>query len=131
MLNEMSALIPYYQKKQFDQMALCVVNFLQSEVQSLLRKTPVEDIPTTNPNLLSDTVIHELDSTMQPEGYVSDTESDTGDQLEFDESSNDSHSGGNMSTNFDDNSLNLNDSITKKAFQNKKGITRLSLLEQI
>ena len=50
---------------------------------------------------------------MQPEGYVSDTESDTGDQLEFDESSNDSHSGGNMSTILDDNSLNLNDSITK------------------
>ena len=79
MLNEMSALLPEYQKKQYDQTALCVVNFLQSEVQSLLRKAPVEDIPTTNPNLLSETVIHELDSTMQPEGYASDAESDTGD----------------------------------------------------
>ena len=68
-LTEMGDLLPDFQKKQFDQTAQCVVNFLHSEVQSLLRK-PQTPGPTSN--VLSETVLHDLDSTMQPDVVTTD-----------------------------------------------------------
>ena len=90
-MSEMSDLLPEYQKSQYDQTALCVVNFLQSEVKALLRKAP-EETPQSDTNLLSETVTNELDSTMQQHSDESDAESDSDDN---------------------ENLQNLNDSTTK------------------
>ena len=68
-----------------------MVNFLQSEVKALLRKAP-EETPQSDTNLLSVTVINELESTMQQHSDESDAESDSDDN---------------------ENHQNLNDSTTK------------------
>ena len=77
-LSEMSKLLPEYRKKQYDQTALCVVNFLQSEVQSLLKTPQNENHSTTtvDSNLLSETILHELDSPLLSEHEESDIEND-------------------------------------------------------
>ena len=73
------------QDSQFDQLALCVVNFLQNEVKSLLRNTSADNpAPNTSQNLLSETVLNELDLTLQP--TVNATDSDADDNGEYDES---------------------------------------------
>ena len=59
-LSEMSTLLPECRKTQYDQTALCVVNFLQSEVRSLLRTTPQDENPaisSINSEMLSETVL--------------------------------------------------------------------------
>ena len=108
-LAEMSTLLPEYRKTQYDQTAQCVVNFLNNEVQSLLRITPVEETPTANSNLLSETVIQDLDASMLTEHDQSDSETDGDDQLELVENSQlNSPASGSPGT-F---STNLNDSLT-------------------
>ena len=41
------------------------MNFLQSEVKNLVRNKPSSPLPGSSSNLLSETVLHDLDSTMQ------------------------------------------------------------------
>ena len=45
-MSEMGDLLHDFQKKQYDQTAQCVVNFLNSEVQSLLRKPQLTEATT-------------------------------------------------------------------------------------
>ena len=84
-LNEMDSLLPDYEKRQYDQTAQCVVNYLQSEVKSLLRKTPAEPLGSTA-DILSESVLTALDSTMQPAGDDEpDAENETDVHIEIDE----------------------------------------------
>lgn len=84
-LSEICDSLPDCQESQFDQLALCVVNFLQNEVKSLLRNTSADNpTPKTTQNLLSETVLNELDLTLQP--TVNATDSDADDTGEHDES---------------------------------------------
>ena len=80
----MRTLFPEYQKNHYDQTALCVANFLQSEVQTWLRKIPADQSFTTETSLLSESVIQALDLTLQPDDDMSGTENNIGEQLELD-----------------------------------------------
>ena len=100
-LSEMGYILPDLQKKRYDQTAQCVVNFLHSEVQSLLRKPQSS---STTPNILSETVLVDLDSTMQPDAVTTDCRMDTDDPLDIEEATSESTS---------DNTTSLNDSVTK------------------
>ena len=102
-LNEMGDLLPDYHKRQYDQTAQCVVNFLYSEVQSLIRKPTTTNMDQgDNTNHLSDTVLQDLDSTMQPDAEATDAFGDADELTEIGETmNNDEHT-----------SENLNDSIT-------------------
>ena len=66
-MSEMGDLLHDFQKKQYDHSAQCVVNFLNSEVQTLLRKPQLTEATT---NLLSDTLLHDLDSTLETESVT-------------------------------------------------------------
>ena len=80
-LSEMSTLLPECRKTQYDQTALCVVNFLQSEVRSLLRTTPQDENPaisSINSEMLSETVLQELDSPLLSEHEISESETGIG-----------------------------------------------------
>ena len=112
-LSEMRTLFPEYQKNHYDQTALCVANFLQSEVQTRLRKISADQSFTTETSLLSESVIQALDLTLQPDDDMSGTENSIGEQLELDTCGNQSYPDSNNSTNHDESSSNLNDSITK------------------
>ena len=84
-MSEICDLLPDCQESQFDQLALCMVNFLQNEVKSLLRNRSADNpAPNTNQNLLSESVLNELDLTLQP--TVNATDSDADDNGEHDES---------------------------------------------
>ena len=107
-LEEITALLPNYDKERLDQTAQCIVNFLASEVQSLMSKTTRDSVANTT-NLLSTTVLDEFETVLCP---ASDDKADT-------------QPGGNNVTNSEDavhdtcdetNDMshgNLNDSITK------------------
>ena len=73
-LSELSTLLPECRKKQYNQTAQCVVNFLHSEVKSLLRIPPIEETQTANSDLLSETVIQDLDTSMLSEHEDSNAE---------------------------------------------------------
>ena len=110
-LNEFGDLLPEYNKKQYDQTAQCVVNFLYSEVQSLIRNPATTAIESQEDNtiLLSDTVLQDLDSTMQPDAEATDTVDDVDEQIHTGETmNNDEHA----SKNINQSSTNLDDSIT-------------------
>ena len=84
-LREIGDSLPDCHESQYDQTALCIVNFLQNEVKSLLRNTAADNPAlNTTQNLLSETVLNELDSTLQP--TVNATDSDTDGNGELDES---------------------------------------------
>ena len=83
-LSEMRTLFPEYQKNHYDQTALSVANFLQSEVQTWLRKTQADQSFTTETSLLSESVIQALDLLLQPDDDMSGTENNIGEQLELD-----------------------------------------------
>ena len=110
-LGEMGVLLPDYHKKQYDQAAQCIVNFLQSEVQSLIRNPESANaLQGTNSSLLSETLLQDLDSTMQPLAESADAVSDIDELQTTDESINNYE---NASENLNQTSQNLNDSITK------------------
>ena len=76
-MSEICDLLPDCQESQFDQLALCVVNFLQNEVKSLLRNRSADNpAPDTTQNLLSESVLNELDLTLQPTGNATDSDAD-------------------------------------------------------
>ena len=100
-MSEMGDLLLDFQKKQYDQTAQCVVNFLYSEVQSLLRKPQLTEATT---NLLSDTLLHDLDSTLETESVTDVCQSNSDQHLE---------TGADNSEQTNENALDLNDSITK------------------
>ena len=100
-MSEMGDLLHDFQKKQYDQTAQCVVNFLNSEVQSLLRKPQLTEATT---NLLSDTLLHDLDSTLETESVTDVCQSNADQHLE---------TGADKSEQTNENALDLNDSITK------------------
>ena len=110
-MTEMGTLLPDYQKQQYDQTAQCIVNFLQNEVKTLVRKqTSPSPLQGSSSNLLSETVLHDLDSTFHPRVEATDTESEMGDQLDVDENINcGDESVVEIST---DNNQNMNDSVT-------------------
>lgn len=119
-LSEISASLPDFQKKQYDQTAQCVVNFLQSEVKSHLRKISIET-PVVTSNLLSETVLQELDSVMQPANDESDSEMDIEEQSDTDETVQNED---NSHINHIENPNLLNDSITKlKEAANKESVS--------
>ena len=64
-LEYITALMPTFNKARLDETAQCVSNFLQREGQDLLRRKP-RDSQTNNTNLLSETVINDLNSTIEP-----------------------------------------------------------------
>ena len=64
-LEYITALMPTFNKARLDETAQCVSNFLQREVQDLLRRKP-RDSQTNNTNLLSETVINDLNSIIEP-----------------------------------------------------------------
>ena len=88
--------LPDYQKRQYDQTAQCVVNYLQSEVRELQRKAPSKP-PGSNTDVLSESVLAALDSTMQRTGDEAEIETVMNHSIEV-----------NTQT-----PENLNDSITK------------------
>ena len=109
-LGEMGVLLPDYHKKQYDQPAQCIVNFLHSKVQSLIRNPESANaLQGTNSSLLSETLLQDLDSTMQPLAESADAVSDM-DELQVTDESNNYE---NASENLNQTSQNLNDSITK------------------
>ena len=86
---------------RYSPFAQCVVNFLYSEVQSLLRKPQLTEATT---NLLSDTLLHDLDSTLETESVTDVCQSNSDQHLE---------TGADNSEQTNENTLDLNDSITK------------------
>ena len=64
-LEDITALMPTFNKARLDETAQCISNFLQREVQDLLRRKP-RDSQTHNANLLPETVINDLNSTIEP-----------------------------------------------------------------
>ena len=112
-LSEIGVILPDYNKRQYDQTAQCVANFLHSEVQSLIRNHASSNMLQGSPSsLLSETILQDLDSTMSPESEPTDAvgDADTGEQLETNETMN---TGENVPENLNHSSQNLNDSITK------------------
>ena len=108
--DEITALLPDVDKERLDQTSLCIVNFLASEVQSLISRTTRESISNT-PALLSSTVLDDFDTTLsstqdsvtdsQPDAnIVQDSEVTDAVHDTCDESNHVTHDG-------------LNDSITK------------------
>ena len=76
-MSEICDSLPDCQESQFDQLALCVVNFLQNEVKSLLRNRSADNpAPNTTQNLLSESVLNELDLTLQPTANATDSDAD-------------------------------------------------------
>lgn len=71
-LEDITALLPTFNKSKLDDTAQCVSNFLHSEVKDLLRRKP-RDSRANNTNLLSETVINDLNSTMEPPDSETDT----------------------------------------------------------
>ena len=63
-LEDISTLLPNFNKSRLDDTAQCVSNFLQSEVKELLRKKSRESRKHTAA-LLSDTIVNELNNTME------------------------------------------------------------------
>ena len=64
-LDDITALMLTFNKARLDETAQCVSNFLQREVQDLLRRKQ-RDSQTNNTNLLPETVINDLNSTIEP-----------------------------------------------------------------
>ena len=64
-LEDINALLPNFNKSRLDDTAQCVSNFLQREVKELLRKKSWESRKHTAA-LLSDTIVNELNNTMEP-----------------------------------------------------------------
>ena len=59
-LDEIKELLPDESQSRLDQTALCVSNFLQNEVQKLLRRKPRKSTEHST-QLLSETILNDLD----------------------------------------------------------------------
>ena len=72
--DEMIALLPGHSVSRITETAQCIANAVSREVKSLLTKKqqqPQKDTSSTVTNLLSDTFVHDLDSTLQADDELS------------------------------------------------------------
>ena len=77
-LDETKELLPAESQSRLDQTALCVSNFLQNEVQKLLRRKPRKSTEHST-QLLSETFLNDLDITLQSNENKADIDHDSSD----------------------------------------------------
>ena len=77
-LDEIKELLPAESQSRLDQTALCVSNFLQNEVQKLLRRKPRKSTEHST-QLLSETILNDLDITLQSNENKADIDHDSSD----------------------------------------------------
>ena len=122
-LNDMMALLPEHEKSQLSQTAHYVSNALNNEAQSQLRRKTREttSVQKTGINLLSETVLDDLETTMRSECTVTSPDTDV-DETDVDDDGDDDSDGQNSvdfendhhsSTSSVETTQTLNDSITQ------------------
>lgn len=70
-LDEITKILPDISKQRLDETAQCVSNFLQTEVQEQLRRKSRQSAMYNTDTDLSETVINDLDTTLEPAENVS------------------------------------------------------------
>ena len=112
--NELTALLPEHSMSRLSETAQCISNAVSREVKSLLSRRsrePATADPSSAINLLSDTIMQELDTTIQPEDEHENSQlnnlEDDGTELCGDNIDN------NRNMNDTEITTNLDDSITK------------------
>ena len=122
-LNDMMALLPEHEKSQLSQTAHYVSNALNNEAQSQLRRKTREttSVQKTGINLLSETVLDDLETTMRSECTVTSPDTDV-DETDVDDDGDDDFDGQDSvdyendhhsSTSSAETTQTLNDSITQ------------------
>lgn len=77
-LDEMTELLPDVSQSQLDETALCVSNFQQCQIQVQLRRKPRQSTGHST-ELLPETIIKDLDTTLEPAENKADADHDSSD----------------------------------------------------
>ena len=70
LVDELSALLPDHTSSRLNETAQCISNAVYREVKSLMirkQREPQTDNPNTDTHSLSETILHDLDNTLQPD----------------------------------------------------------------